>query len=304
MTTEFQLIRKLAGAVGDDCSVHRIGNRDVLISVDSLIENVHFKRSWGSFNRFGEKAAAAALSDIAAMGGKPCHAWIALEVSRQTSEKECLAFYRGLRKVFRHFGVILEGGNTTASKQFAAHLTVWGECSPGKALRRDGAQVGDTVFVAGNLGWAALGLKSFGHKLRTSRRKKFFKALLQPKPLVALGLKLARTKKTHACIDASDGLLQDLEHLARASGVHIIIEATAVPMTQHFIQVARALKLNPLQTVLTGGEDYALAFTGKAPLPGTAIGRVIRGKPGVTLLDKEGRPIHFLNKGFRHAIVD
>lgn len=292
MIPEFQLIRKLTGTVGDDCSIHRIGNREILVTVDSLVEDVHFKRSWANFDLFGEKLAGAALSDIAAMGGKPLFAWIALEVSKKTSQKECRDFYRGLNKVFKRFKITLEGGNTTCSKQFGAHLTVWGECKKGKALCRNTARIGDLVFLIGNLGWAALGLKT--------KNKKYRNALLKPKPLIKEGQKLSGKKGVHSCIDVSDGLLQDLGHIAHASKVHVLLEADKIPMTPDFIKTTRRLKLDPLKLALTGGEDYALVYTGRHAA-GTLIGKVIRGKPGVTLLDKNKKPITFLTKGFQHA---
>lgn len=313
MKTEFKLIRTLAGTVGDrtvgdDCSIHRNGRRDILVSVDSLVENVHFRRDWGTFDLFGEKLAGAALSDIAAMGGKPRRVWIVLEVDARTSEKECVAFYRGLRKVLTRFGVTLEGGNTTASRQFAAHLTVWGECPSGKSLRRSGAKIGETVFVGGPLGWAALGLKIQNSGSRNLKREKnrslpFRKALLQPTPLIALGQKLARSGRVHACIDVSDGLIQDLEHVARASNVRIEIEAKKIPLSPQFQTIAEKFGLDPLQMALTGGEDYALAFTGRGKLPGTPIGHVRRGKAGVCLLDRQGQPMRRFKKGFGHAIL-
>lgn len=312
MNTEFKLIQKLNGTVGDDCSIHRNGSKDILVSVDSLVENVHFRRDWGTFDLFGEKLAGAALSDIAAMGGKPRRTWIALEIDSRTSEKECIAFYRGLRRVLHRFGVTLEGGNTTASRQFAAHLTVLGECRSGKALRREGAKIGDTVFVGGNLGWAGLGLKIQNSRSRNPKGKKtglspFKKALLQPTPLIALGEKLAHSGKVHACIDVSDGLIQDLEHVARASNVRIEIESEKIPLNPQFQTAAEKFNLDPLQVALTGGEDYALAFTGLGKLPGTPIGHVRRGKAGVFLLEQQGQPSPlcrepWFKKGFGHDI--
>lgn len=317
MKTEFQLIQKLTRTVGDrtvgdDCSIHRNGRKDILVTVDSLVENTHFRRDWGTFDLFGEKLAGAALSDIAAMGGKPRRTWIVLEVDARTSEKECAAFYRGLLRVLNRFGVTLEGGNTTTSRQFAAHLTVWGDCPSGKALRRGNAKIGDTVFVGGNLGWAGLGLKIQNSRNRELKRGKnrypaFRKALLQPAPLIALGEKLARSGRVHACIDVSDGLIQDLEHVARASNIRIEIETGKIPLNPQFQTTAEKLGLDPLRLALTGGEDYALAFTGRGKLPGTAIGHVRRGKAGVYLLDRQGQPIRSwrrqrFKKGFCHVL--
>ncbi|MDO8527374.1 MAG: thiamine-phosphate kinase [Deltaproteobacteria bacterium] len=284
--TETELIEKLTRniprkkgplqiGIGDDCSVIRAGNKDILISCDSLVQNIHFKKSWGSWNIWGAKAAAAALSDIAAMGGKPCYAWINLALPAHFKTTDIQKFYKGLLGVFKKFDVTLAGGNITrAPEDFAATTTVWGEVKKGKAMLRSQAKPGDAVYVGGALGKRG-----------------------QWQPQIKLGEWLV-SKGCKAAIDVSDGLLKDLEHMAQASLVKIVIEADKVP------------HVGKLKEALTYGEDYILAFTmatsvGQARGQGPKIfkiGKVVKGKPGVQVVNSKGQLLSFQKKGFEHKV--
>lgn len=262
--------KELILGVGDDASIIRMGKKDILISCDSLVENVHFRKKWGSWRTWGAKAAGAALSDIAAMGGIPKYGWIALGIPRAMKRSGVLAFYRGFENTFRTWRTIIAGGNIAASPQgFHATTTVWGFVTAGRAMRRDRARPGEKVFLSGPVG-----------------RPPF-----RPQPKIEWGRWLV-SQKCRCCIDISDGLLKDLNHIAKASRVKIILNAEKIPH-----------RGSPLGQAITGGEDYQLAFTLRRKPKGKSaaeIGRVTKGKPGVVVLDKRGSILKFAKLGFEH----
>lgn len=281
--TEVELIKQLTKGIprqkrilkvgiGDDCSVINMGKKDILISCDSLIEGIHFKRKLASWETWGEKAAGAALSDIAAMGGKPFYAWINLALPKNVTIKDVRKFYRGLLKTLRKFSTTIAGGNITKSpKDFASTITVWGEVAAGKAMLRKNAKQGDKVYVSGFLGASHF----------------------KPIPQIKLGQWLV-SKGCRCCIDVSDGLLKDLNHVAQASKVKIVLNAPKIPY-----------KGGSLKKALTGGEDYVLAFTTRYQVPHGKIwevGAVKKGKPGVQVLDNKGNLLSFPKLGFDHRI--
>lgn len=263
--------------IGDDASVIRMGGKDILITCDSLLEEIHFKRKWASWQTWGAKAAGAALSDIAAMGGKPCFAWVHLSIPKNLKPKQIGQFYQGLLSVFRKFQTTIAGGNISASpKGFGATLTIWGEIKAGKAMLRSAAKVGDKVYISGPVG------------------KTSFKVT----PQISLGQWLVR-QGCRCSIDVSDGLLQDLRHIAKASKVKIVLNAEKIPHRGN------------LKTSLTKGEDYVLAFTSKRVLstqysvlrtPIKQIGVVQKGKPSVQVLNRKGQPLFFSRLGFEHKV--
>lgn len=262
--------------VGDDCSIIRCGGKEILVSTDQLVEGIHFRKDLAPWEVWGAKAAATALSDIAAMGGRPRYAWVALGIPRGMSPKAIRNFYTGLRRTLRRYKTWLAGGNITGSpKGLSATTTVWGETAPGRAMRRDKARAGDSVFVSGVLG------KSIAkHWARI------------PEPRIALGRRLLATG-CRCCIDVSDGLLQDAKRVALASKVRIVLDARKIPVAGKSFRRA-----------VTAGEDYELLFTlpEKKSGPWREIGRVRKGKPGLTVLNTKGKPMRFQRLGFQHRV--
>lgn len=259
--------------VGDDASLIRAGKKDIIVSCDALVENVHFRKKWGPWSRWGAKAAAAALSDVAAMGGRAQFAWLALQIPPRMKPTEVEKFFRGFQKTARRFGAVVAGGNISRSpKFFSAVTTVWGEVAAGRGLRRDRARPGDRIYLSGRLGKSSSNFQ----------------------PRLALGEWLV-TQHCRCAIDVSDGLLQDLLHIAKASKVKIILNAEKIPHTPR----GGALKKS-----LTRGEDYELAFTSPKRLTKkgvTEIGRVTAGKPQVLVL-RRGKPLRFPKTGFQHKM--
>jgi thiamine-monophosphate kinase len=236
--------------IGDDCAIFRPRDgEDLLFTTDQMIEDVHF-RSTHKAAMIGERALARSLSDIAAMGGEPRFCLVAL-ATPEKNEKWIEAFYRGLLRLAKRTGTVPAGGDLAHSGNDKTHcdVMVCGAVKRGRALRRDGARVGDAIFVSGRLG------KPWDRKIE---------------PRLALGQSLVG--RATACIDLSDGLSLDLYRLCVASGV--AAEIDRVPVVRG-ATVERALH---------GGEDYELLFTLPAKartLAGTTrIGTVVRGSPG------------------------
>jgi thiamine-monophosphate kinase len=250
--------------IGDDCAIFRPrANEDLLFTTDQMIEDVHFRASHKPA-AIGERALARSLSDIASMGGEPRFCLVALAVPAK-HEKWIEEFYRGLLRLAKRTGTALAGGDLSHSGKIYCDVMVCGAVARGKALRRDGARIGDAICVSGRLG------KPWDRKIE---------------PRLALGQSLVG--RATACIDLSDGLSLDLHRLCLASKV--AAEIQSVPVAPD-ATVDRALH---------GGEDYELLFTlppaAKLPQKTTRIGTIVRGKPGSILF--RGKPLE--PKGYDH----
>lgn len=297
----------LRAGVGEDASVIALGKQELLVSCDALIEGVHFQRRWGSWEDWGKKAAGAALSDIAAMGGTPLFAWIDLHLPKNFKEKDVSAFYKGLYTFFIPLKISLAGGNLAQNpKGFAASLTILAERPAASKMLRSDARPGDLLFLSGSPGLAGLGLRLLQTKQKEINR--YVQAFLHPQPRLMLGCWLIENQIAHAAIDVSDGLLQDLGHIADASQVQIVVEASAIPLDPHFQTAAKKLAIDPLTAALTGGEDYTLAFTAPPDRAKTLIatrrakriGQVTTGTPLVRVIDSHGKTVKITGEGFQH----
>jgi thiamine-monophosphate kinase len=289
---EFDAIRELldewgprAVGVGDDAAVLAVPAHERLVaSTDASVEGVHFRREWMSPAEIGERAAIAALSDLAAMAATPIGLLLALSVPEHW-EDELRDIARGVGRAASRVRCPIVGGNLTGGSELALTITVLGTAAA--PLTRDGAHVGDLVFVTGTLGGpgAALHALLAGRPPSPADRARFVAPTARLAEARWLAMQGAR-----AAIDISDGLLADAAHLARASGVTIDIELESVP---------RVDGVSP-DEASTSGEEYELlvAFPGTASLePGefarsfgvslTAIGRVVA--PGTDPVTVDGR---------------
>ncbi len=266
--------RGLALGIGDDAALVRVApGRELILTSDWTIEDIHFRRKLHPPESVGHRALARALSDIAAMGGRPRFALVSLAISRRVSSSWVKAFYAGMDRLARKFGVAIVGGDTSVvPDRIAIDAVVAGEVLRGRALRRSGARPGDQIFVSGRLGISALGLK-----LLDSRRKRgahtnrdTLRAHLYPEPQCALGEFLARKRLATAMMDLSDGLSTDLARLCRASGVGARIWEALLPIpsvagAERSSAVGRPVATREafdlLRLALHGGEDYQLLFT-------------------------------------------
>jgi thiamine-monophosphate kinase len=315
--SEFSLIekyfrtapRKAALGVGDDCALlYAKPGVQLAVSTDVLNEGTHFTAG-ADPRKLGHKALAVNLSDLAAMGADPAYALLALSLPL-ADEAWVAAFADGFFGLARQYGVDLVGGDTTRGP-LSICVTVLGEVPSGLALRRDGAQPGDDLWVSGATGEAALGLEIVQGRLRLpdAAAQTCIARLDTPAPRVELGGRLRGV--AHSAIDISDGLLADVGHVARASGVAIRVEANALPVTG-----ALAACEDPqlrLACMVGGGDDYELAFTAPADrrdevlliaaelsLPVHRIGAVMRGEAEAVLVDRHGGRVSVPRRGYDH----
>ena len=312
--SEFDLIRRhftratpnaLLG-VGDDAALLQVSADNVLaVSSDMLVCGTHFFADADPY-LLGHKTLAVNLSDLAAMGATP--RWATLAISMPNADDAWLAqFSAGFFALAQQHNVDLVGGDTTRGPLNLC-VTIMGVVPVSLALRRDGAKVGDEVWVSGNLGDAALALAHLQGRVRLGATDFACcaTALHQPQPRVALGLALRGIASS--AIDISDGLLADLGHILDASGVGAELEFAAMPVSVEM----RSQPALAQRCVLAGGDDYELCFTAAAHhhdellriahglnLPLTRIGKIVAGK-GCIVHDASGLPIQLESGGYDH----
>lgn len=302
--------------IGDDCAVLEKNADTVwLLTMDSLLESVHFNCAWQPPDLLARKAVAVNCSDIAAMGGKPLFVLLALGLPADFSPTWAERFMQGLAQACREQSCLLIGGDTVRSPAgIYLTLTVLGEMRKEQVLYRHTAQVGDTVWVSGPLGWSAAGLALLqAGKTRTDLRwQQLIAAHFEPQPRIALGHLLAESKLVHAMMDMSDGLAADLAHLCTQSKVGAVIEADLLPGAAELAGAADELQQDALAWMLSGGEDYQLLFTAASKNSSVLqrltaeqgwlihpIGRIRAGQ-GLRLIRSDGTKKALVLQGFDH----
>ena len=259
----------LALGAGDDAALlaPRPGYETIL-TCDWFLEGSHFLPRKHAADSTGWKCLARAVSDIAAMGGKPRCFLLSLALpgklgltAKGEGSRWLDEFLGGLRRAARRFGCVLAGGDTTERREILINITVVGEVVAGRAIRRSGAKAGDRIFVSGVLGEAELGLQKLRRSTRVSAiTDRALRKHLYPEPRLALGRWLADRKLASSMIDLSDGLSSDLSRLCAASGVGGRIEVARIPKLRR----AGAGRFDALSLALNGGDDYELLFTVRA----------------------------------------
>jgi thiamine-monophosphate kinase len=295
--------------VGDDAAAVE-STALTLVTTDTMVEGVHFRREWAHPRLIGRKALTINLSDIGAMAGVSRHAVIGLCLPPQTQVAFVDELYDGLLERAAEANVNLIGGNVSSTTgPIVIDITVLGQGE--RLLRRSGALVGDLVVATGTLGAAAAGLRLLRQGARlgpdgdlaatgiwTDSSKeavlKCLRAQLDPTPPLALGRALAEEDMAHAAIDVSDGLSSDLRHLCEESGVAARIAPDLLPLDPSAGSLARAQGGDGFDLALHGGEDYQLlvavpreryadvAGLGQVwNIPIAAIGEFVAGDPEV-----------------------
>lgn len=271
---------------GDDAAVVRVPGGEVVASLDMLVQGRHFRLDWSTATDIGHKAAAANISDVNAMGGRATALLVGLGAPPQLETAWAMEFADGLAAEAAKVGASVVGGDVTRADQITISITVLGVCEHG-IVRRSGAQPGDVVALAGRQGWAGAGFAVLGRGFRSPRV--VVDSHRQPLPPYDAGPDGARLGAT-AMIDVSDGLLQDVGHIAAASRVAVNIEAGRLEVPDPLQAVGAALGVDPLRYCLTGGDDYSLVATFPAdvalPEVWRPIGRVLDGgEPGAVTVD-------------------
>nr|WP_136250115.1 thiamine-phosphate kinase [Ningiella ruwaisensis] len=299
--------------VGDDAAITQVAQGQYLATTtDTLLEGVHFLKGT-SPEAIAHKAIAVNLSDLAAMGAEP--SWISLSLSLPAVDDEWLgAFSNKLKALTEYFSVQLIGGDTVKG-QLSITITAQGFVPPESILTRSHAKPGDWIFVTGTLGDAAAGLALLKNELMIedkAARDYLTDRHHYPTPRVLAGTTLRRIATS--CIDISDGLLQDLEHIVSASEVGALLHLDKIPISKelgtHVNDLESALKL-----ACTGGDDYELLFTvpeehrvsmetamSSYNLPVTCIGQVTgaQGKIDLRLNDSPFSFVSVSEKGYQH----
>ncbi len=287
--------------IGDDAAILDPGGPHLLlVTTDMLIEGVHFDLTTCSPHQLGRKALAVNLSDIAAMGGTPRHALMALAAPSATPARMLRELYRGLCAEARRFKVSLVGGDTCASPAgLTLSLTVLGEVPRGEAVTRAGARPGDRIWVTGTLGGSAAGLaalqRGLGAKETRDRwLRRGIRRHLLPEPRCRAGRQLAARRVASAMLDLSDGLASDLARLCEESGVGVRIFADRLPLDPAARRLAPRLGGDALAWGVGGGEDYELIFTSRRPaeIVRAAMPRGVRAtEVGIVVEQRHGRTI-------------
>jgi thiamine-monophosphate kinase len=282
---------------GDDAAAVRTRRGTLLLTTDTLLEDVHFRRGWLAPRDLGRRAFAVNASDVAAMGGVPRFALVALSAPGRTPIAELDAVMAGFSSAARRAGARVVGGNLVAATRLGITVALVGD-APGRIVTRAGAHPGDVVFVTGALGATGAAVR----RLRAGRR-----ASLPAVPdRVRAGVALARVAS--AMIDVSDGLLQDARHLCRASGVAAEIALDRIPVAR---ACRTAVGRDAAAFAAVAGEDYELLATVPAARLAaiarlrlgcriTAVGRIVAGAPAVRLVDAAGKSVPTVRGGFDH----
>ncbi len=300
-------------SIGDDVAVVSIGQKALLITTDILIEDIHFERSWTDPYRLGKKALAVNLSDIAAMGGTPKYFLISLGLPKTLPYAFVSLFYRGLKEMARRYQVDLVGGDTSLSQKIIINICLIGEGINRNLVFRNGAKVGDDLYVSGTLGDAALGLRILQDQSSPQKPKGLIGRHLTPTPRIELGKALARKQIASAMIDVSDGLLSDTSHILEESKVGAEIWEERLPLSREYLRWINTYSKDPYQIALSGGEDYELLFTAPPKwksnilslsrslnIPITQVGKILPLKEGIQLIGKGGKRVSLNRLGFDH----
>jgi thiamine-monophosphate kinase len=233
------------------------------LTCDYFLEGMHFLTDKHPPDAIGWKCLARALSDIAAMGGRPCCFLLSLALPRSHTGHWLTEFLSGLRRAAKRFACVLAGGDTTVDRKVLISVTAIGELPAGCGLLRSAARPGDLIYVSGRLGEAELGLQILrDRKERPARNDPRLRKHLYPEPRLELGQWLAEKRIATAMMDISDGLSSDLRRLCAASGVGARIEADSLPVVRlDKRRHAQGAGLDVLKLALNGGDDYELLFT-------------------------------------------
>lgn len=247
----------LKAGIGEDAAVIPFGPLDLLVTTDQMVEGVHFRKQWAPPEALGHKLLAVNLSDLAACGAEPLAFVVSLALRPEEEVSYVEALYRGMVLLGERFGVALAGGDTSRGEILTLSLTLLGWTEADSWIGRGGARPGDLLFLSGRIGEAALGLKMLELGIFEGP---FPRRHLFPEPRVRLGRELAKRGIPRAMIDISDGFLQDLGHILRASGVGAEVHLESIPLGEEYLEACKELGLEPFLLALAGGEDYELLF--------------------------------------------
>ena len=248
------LTNKFAFNLKNDAAIfNQKSSYDLIISTDTLCEGVHFFGNEDPVD-IAKKSLRVNLSDMAAMGAKPIFYNLALSIPKNKASQFIPKFAKGLQDDQEKFDIKLIGGDLTSSlKHINITITIFGKTANGKSIPRDGAEIGDCLYVSGLLGLSKIGLDNYNSNLKKFQEAK--SKYLLPQPRVDLGISLKNI--ANSMIDISDGLIQDATHLAKSSNLTVELDLSKIPLPI-IKQLDKDLILN---SALYGGDDYELLFS-------------------------------------------
>jgi thiamine-monophosphate kinase len=288
--------------IGDDCAIipfsdilSDIKGENLLISTDTLIENVHFSFDYFSFEDVGYKSLAVNLSDIASCSGTPLFISISLGIPKKVTAENIKEIYRGIKILSDEFNIVLSGGDIVKSNQLIITVTIIGKSK--NPFRRKKANAGDYVYVSGYLGASSYALSLFKNRVH----KKSFSTLkhLRPAPRINLAKSLNDNYNITSCIDISDGLSTDLSRLL-PDNLCGEIDFSSVPV-HHEMKHLSSSELK--DHILNGGEDFELLFTSPDDIKSEEVfkvGRVLKADYNVLIFNN--RRDKLVSKGYDHLI--
>lgn len=311
---EFELIKRINSGIrvysrsvilgiGDDAAIIKYSkNKRMLFTTDMMVEGDHFSRDYFQPEQIGRKAVESNVSDIAAMGGIPCHCLVSLALPKAIDVSFVDRLYAGLNFSARKYRVSIIGGNLTHSEKIIISIAMTGFAYRKHLCLRSEAKVGDLICVTGNLGASAAGLSLLKKRLHG----KSVKAHLEP--VSQLGLSKSICRYANAMEDVSDGLGQEVSNICTLSRVGAVIYKEKIPILGSTLDDAKKAGKDAYSLALYGGEDFELVFTiteknfkalarrlkGKI----TAVGKILPKTQGVTLLDKNKS--FQIGKGYDH----
>ncbi len=309
---KYSILYPLENGIGDDCAF--ISNiktdENIVVSIDALVENVHFDLSYYKMYDVGYKSAIVNISDIIAKGANPISMFISLAIPKKITDNDILEWYDGFTDACLPFNAIISGGDTTSSKSdFFISVTAMGKLNSNIKILRSTAKHGDNIYVLGRLGESAIGLDILQNKSKI-KNQKCVHAHLRPKLFYLEFQKILSKYKVNASLDISDGLLQDISHIARASNVICEINdyANFSYVNDVYKNIEPSQRKNIIEYILNGGEDYAIAFTSADNISEAEniihIGTVRKvekdEEPKVTLYDKNKNPYEINRMGYTH----
>lgn len=314
---EFDLIRRLLGpreplppgvlvGPGDDCAVLEGG---LVVSIDQTVEGIHYRKEWITSREAGYRAAATALSDLAAMAAEPIGVLLALAVGRDGAEEEAVELQGGVEEACRREGVQILGGDLSgAPGPSVINVVALGRAA--QPVLRGGTVVGDEVWVTGWLGGSAGAVAHWDQGLLPPDDLR--QAFARPVPRIREALWLKSRVPLHGLIDISDGLAGDAGHLAAASGLAIVLREESIPGHPSLLHLD-GFDADPLHLPLEGGEDFELCFTvpegtldewvdpfqDSFGLPLARVGRAVEGR-GLLMEDRKGEVRALERAGYSH----
>jgi thiamine-monophosphate kinase len=321
---EFQFIQKISPkelfhtnlrvGIGDDAAVLQTEeNYEQVVCMDTMIEGIHFtKQTMRPFD-IGYKSLAINISDMAAMGAIPKFYLVSIAIPKSWNETEILTIYEGMDAIAQRYKMDLIGGDTVSTKNdLVISVTVIGEVEKGKAVLRSQAKPGDIVFVTGTLGDSAAGLHLLLHKCSDFPHHDY-KFLIsrhqRPSPRVNVGRIVSQLGRA-SLNDVSDGLASELNEIAEASGMTIVIHKEFIPLSQSIKNFSDDVIYN---WALTGGEDFELVGTispihfkelkkkcEKEGVPITEIGEVHPPQSDFVIIERDGRHEVLNKNGYNH----